>query len=151
MKKIFNFSSAFIAVAMCVFMISSCAKKADNPTVDQMCQLFNDMASKIQKCNNLDELQDLDFSDAIKKIDSRDLTAEDLKAELTEGDKELLKASFDNLMDAVAEKSVEFGEGQVERSDVESMMEYVKKPVVQAIDKSKTLGDLVDNFNRLGY
>lgn len=142
MKK--NFIT--LAVLPILFLLTACSPSL-SPSVSEVCDKINDLNSRIEKTENLNELKTI-----------TDATASELKAfkndttPLTDKDKEALNKAFQKNVDVLAKRMLESLKDEPaevkekQEKNLEQQKESFTKAIDQASEKAKTLGEYLDSF-----
>lgn len=150
MKKIFKISSAFLAMFIAVMMVScSSGSKAENSAVQKVCDAFDQMAKEVNKCKSISDLSNVDFDSAIAKSGIEDIDESEADYTLTSKDKEALEESINNFIDAVVNKTADLA--GVKTSLISDQFDAIKRGFSNAVNRSTTLGDFVNNIEHLGF
>lgn len=125
-------------VIFAALQISSCGKGSGSP-VDQIVEMLDEAADKTDKITSeasLLNVQNLISPDEIYKIinDNSDY-------ELTKGDKEKLKKSYNHLVKSVYEKTSEFVPSE-EKKVVKNQLDLMMEGINRSIDNATTLGSI---------
>lgn len=145
MKKIINLSWAVLAFIM-VFTVSCSAGSEGEQAVDKICKAFDEMASEVNKCNSIDEMESINWDSIGKKTGADELSDSCLEYQLTEKDKTRIKDSFGKFYDSVVNKMVELMGGLVSRADMEQSMGAMKAMFFASVDRATTIGDFVNSI-----
>ena len=126
-------------VIFAALQISSCGKGFGSP-VDQIVEMLDEAADKTDKITSeasLLNVQNLISPDEIYKIinDNSDY-------ELTKGDKEKLKKSYNHLVKSVYEKTSEFVPSEEMKKVVKNQLDLMMEGINRSIDNATTLGSI---------
>ena len=126
-------------VIFAALQISSCGKGSGSP-VDQIVEMLDEAADKTDKITSeasLLNVQNLISPDEIYKIinDNSDY-------ELTKGDKEKLKKSYNHLVKSVYEKTSEFVPSEEMKKVVKNQLDLMMEGINRSIDNATTLGSI---------
>ena len=126
-------------VIFAALQISSCGKGSGSP-VDQIVEMLDEAADKTDKITSeasLLNVQNLISPDEIYKIinDNSDY-------ELTKGDKEKLKKSYNHLVKSVYDKTSEFVPSEEMKKVVKNQLDLMMEGINRSIDNATTLGSI---------
>ena len=148
MKKTIK-SFGFFAALVMLFMLSSANAGAYNcgSAVDKLCKVFDNMKGQVHKINSLEELDTLDFDQAMNKFGLDEVPDDCKEYVLTKEDKKKVITSLTGFMDAMSDKIYKLAGGMVSRDMINSEFAPMKSNLRKAVNSATTLGDMLDNIN----
>lgn len=138
MKKILVILALVSIVSLS--QLSSCGKGGNSP-VDQYVEVLDEATKKAEQINSMSDLMNVQA--IISPEEAMNIMRENAAYELTDGDKEKLKKSFDKLLRVAYEKTAEYG-GIPEslKEQAKGQVDLMIEAANNGIDQAKTLGDL---------
>lgn len=135
MKSLKLFAGFIVITTLALF---SCSKS--NTPVSQIVEILDQATERAENINNESELTDI--NNIISPEAIADIVNNNADYELTKGDKESLKKSYNKLVKTVYEKSSEYVPSEDMKKMVKSQMDLMLEAVNQNIDKATTLGSI---------
>ena len=125
-----------------LFQFSSCGHVTP---VDQIVEILNQATQKTKEIQNPDELSNI--RNIVSPDDVWNIIRENSDYVLTDGDKDKLKESFNQLISTAYEKSAEFVNDEDSKNAFKSQLDLMMKAIDNNIDRANTLGE-IRSFNR---
>ena len=119
--------------------LSSCGKSSDSP-VDQIVEILDQATKKTENITNAAELANV--KNIISPNDIWQIISDNADYELTKGDKEKLKKSYNKLVKAAYEKSSEYIPSESLKKTVKSQLDLMMEGINRSIDNATTLGSI---------
>ena len=141
MKKL-NFILSFV-ILLAAVSFNSCGKGGDTP-VDQIVELLDEATKKTEAINSMAELSDV--KNIISPQEVWNIIRDNSDYELTKGDKEKLKKSYNKLVHVAFEKTSEYVPSDELKKAVKSQLDLMMEAIDKNIDDASTLGD-IRSFN----
>lgn len=136
MKKIkFIFS---LLVILATVQLSSCGK-SDSP-VNQIVEILDQATQKTEAISNAAELANV--QNIISPDDIWKIIKENSDYELTKGDKEKLKKSYNKLVKTAYEKTSEYLPSEDTKKSIKSQLDLMMEAIDRNIDEATTLGNI---------
>lgn len=132
-----------LVVLFSTLQFVSCSKK-DNTPVDQIVVLLDNGVEKVESINSMAELTDV--KNIVSANEVWKIIQENSNYELTKGDKEKLKKSYNKLVEAAYKKSSECIPSDEYKKTVKNQLDLLMEGINRSIDSAKTLGE-IKGFN----
>lgn len=149
MKKTYRSAGALLAfffVFFCAFAAS--AQDDCSGSVDKIATGYDNIAKKINDCQTLQEVTQIDFGGILAKAGAE--FPESCKSyELTDSDKSRLKKSFKTFYDTLIDKMVALAGGFITREQLEAQMGQLVTAHDEVVDNASTLGQYADGMAML--
>lgn len=147
MKKTLNVGQGLV-VFLLFFVLSQFSFSANAQDCErgviEMCKAFNNMAVEIDKCNSLENIDNLNFDNAINATDLNQIPDECENYNLTKKDKNLLKDSVNNFINSMVNKLSSLT--GLDKEDCKNQFSSMKTQIYNCIDSSVTLGELMEKM-----
>lgn len=146
MKRLYSF--LLLLAAMCAFNPSAGATTGPE-AVDIFCQAFRNMTAQVNRCTDINQIENLDFDKAIATAGVENITDDCTSYVLTSTDRRKLSDSFNGFVDAMVNKMYNLVGGAVDKSFISSQFEPMKASYKKSLDNSKTFGEFVEAIDTI--
>lgn len=119
--------------------LSSCGKGGNSP-VDQIVEILDQATKKTENINSMSDLTNV--KDIISPEKVWTIIQNNSDYELTKGDKEKLKKSYNKLVNTAFDKSCEFVPSEEMKKLVKNQLDLMLEAIDKNIDNATTLGDI---------
>lgn len=136
MKTVKFILSLFVILA--TIQLSSC-KKSDSP-VNEIVEILEQATKKTEEIKSAADLANVD--NIVKPKDIWEIINANSDYELTKGDKEKLKKSYNKLVKAAYEKTSEYLPSDDMKKSIKSQLDLMVEAIGNNIDNAKTLGSI---------
>ena len=115
--------------------------------VDRLCNAINNATQEVNRCATAQELDRLDIVNVFGNINTTGLSDDCVNYVFTKADKTKIIASFNNYIDAIANKTAAFNSGQVSASQINEALKPMKDLFESSVNKSRTIQDYIVNIS----
>ena len=112
-------------------------------------EMFNKMSALVKNCNSLDELENINFDNAIASVNMDNVDDDCLYATMTSSDKDIIRKSVMNFFDTFADRLSVMSGGLISKDEARGAFAEMKSQVNGAINSSKTYSDFFEAVNNL--
>lgn len=117
--------------------------------VAKICRAFDKMSSTLAGVSDMQEMENLDFQNAINEIDFSSIDDETAGYVLASEDKEAIKVSVGGFINSIIDKVVELYGEQMPREVLAGAMTPVRDRFNSLIDDATTLADVATALGEL--
>lgn len=139
-----------ITLLMGLMLVGMKLSAADCGDISKIfCGALDKCTDQVNKATTIDQVMAIDFGSAISNEQTAGIPDECATANITQTDKNKLKASINKLIDSFADKLYVLADGQLSKSVINDQFAPLRNAFLNAVDKSKTWNDLAFNFNNI--